>query len=93
MIDTAGSHGPVPSEFYVGEHPRNSMPENYTGGTTSDERGKIALSIIIEMKHQIDRMRITHELSHNVPKATDMVYEPGYHVLVWRQKEHYNKNG
>lgn len=93
LNDTAGPDGLVPSALLFGEFPRMELPENCGPRPTTDNRGRIAFIIRNEVRQHIDKMRISRALRLNVPKATDMIFDPGDQVLVWREKGHSNKNG
>ena len=93
LNDTSGPEGLVPSALVFGEFPRLDMPSEYNRRPTSDERGEIATMARNLMRTHLDTMRISRALRHNVPSATDKIYEEGDDILVWREKGHTAKNG
>lgn len=68
------------------------MPEKLGRRFTTDERGSISMAIRKEMKVNIDRLGVKRALEPQVPAESDAIFEKWEYVLIWREKEHCNKN-
>lgn len=59
----------------------------------TDERSGIETLAGREMKMHMFKIRIARALKHNVPNATEVVYDVRDFILLWREKGHKNNNG
>lgn len=87
MNDTLGPEGLVPSALIFGEFPRVFNPsESNTTRLTNNERAELDQVARQEMEQQMVSLILKLALHHAVSPSSDRVYEPGYKVLVWREK-------
>ena len=91
MNNTLGPEGVVPSVLVFGESPSlRTLHEAPIPKATLLDRARIANTARKEMEHHMARLRVQRALRHRVPRSTDVIFQPGDKVLVWR--EHIVKN-
>lgn len=94
MNDTLGPEGLVPSALVFGVYPSTHVfEEPRDPKPTLQERAKLANTIRAEMDSQMALLRVNRALRHDVPPASDSVYEIGDQVLVFREKQVNNRIG
>ena len=94
MNDTLGPEGLVPSALVFGEYPEvNTISEPRTERMSLEARAELARAARKEMETQVAKARIKRALQYRVPPATDVVYQPGDLVLVWRENLIQNRIG
>lgn len=64
------------------------MPCYFCKRMNIEDLGGVATTIRQLVMVQFYKMSINIDFKHNVMNATDMVYEKGGEVLVWREKGH-----
>lgn len=85
--DTLGSEGTVPSSLVFGEFPSlRSLSGPILPQPTLAERAQASLSARRLMAQHLAQPKVTSALNHNTQPATNVTYQPGDLVLVWREK-------
>ena len=94
MNDTLGPERIVPSSFVVGDFP---SLRSFTGPAIPwpalAERPEIALEARRYFEQHLAQSKVNRALRHKAPSATDLVYQPGDKVLVWRAEQVGNRLG
>ena len=85
LNDTLGPEGLVPSALVSGEYPSAyTRSETPAPKATFLSRAQVANSALIEMEHQMAKLRIHRALKHRIPSTVDFCFQPGDQVLVWK---------
>ncbi len=91
MNDTLGAEGPVPSALVFGEFLKVvTRSETSQSRLTFADRSKIARAARVEMEKLMFKKRVARALKHAVSSASDRLYHPGHHVVLWRDLQVHN---